>query len=118
MCSIASRNLLNAGRFFYKSPSAYTCKVLSYSFTHPRRLLSTGKLNTPEDDNLSLDKTHKTPTPLEPGYREFRDEDSQMILDVEEEMKKLDLESINTIQEMPDPYEGFNMKRMIKLILF
>ncbi|XP_011298005.1 uncharacterized protein 312 [Fopius arisanus] len=109
MFSVLSRNIVNAGRFLYRSSYAYTCKVLEFSQTIPKKNYSSGK---PKNDLLEENEVgREPPLGVRSDYKPFREEDATVIFDVDEEKKRLDLEEFNAMQEVEDPYEGLNMKR-------
>lgn len=111
--SSVMRNLLKIGKFYNKSLNVNnTCKVLSYSCL--KKQFSTDKLKNqfPDDDGgLSPDESPQVSASVKSSYQEFRDEDSPVILDVEEELRKLELNTPDVTQEVINPYEGLEMKR-------
>ncbi|KAF7996484.1 hypothetical protein HCN44_002116 [Aphidius gifuensis] len=116
MSSVA-RNLLKLGKLYYKSSNVYTCKVLSSTnIGLIKRQFSSDKSTSlfSENDGSLQNESTKVSASVKSSYQEFRDEDSPVILDVEEELRRLELDTVETIQEAPNPYEGFEMKRGVE----
>lgn len=113
--SSVCRNILKIGKLYYKSSKVYTSKVPSYSnVCLIKRQFSSDKFKSPlpEDDGLLQNESTKVSASVKTSYQEFRDEDSPVILDVEEELRRLEVNTVETVQEVPNPYEGFEMKRI------
>ena len=69
-----------------------------------------------DEDKEVQDEEHNLSGSLGLEYQTFRDEDATIIFDVDEEKKKMiDMDAISTLQEVPDLYEGLNMKRKNKI---
>ena len=52
-------------------------------------------------------------TSLGNKFKVFRDEDSEVIFDVDEEKQKINLEELSIVEEKLDPYAGLDMRRNV-----
>ncbi|XP_063979280.1 uncharacterized protein LOC135163620 [Diachasmimorpha longicaudata] len=115
MCSVISRNIFGARRLLYKSSYAYTCKVLEISSIISRRTYSSdnpSKNDLSGENEIEREEDNLSPA-VRSSFKPFREQDAPVIFDVDEEKKKLDLETFNAMQDVQDPYEGLNMNRGI-----
>lgn len=113
MCSLLSRNIFVAGRLLRKCSQAYTCQVIDINRFNSKKQYTTNNKSTEVYNNEIQEDSdkHNLPAAVKPEYQVFRDEDSETIFDVDEEKKRMDLETINAMETSTDPYEGVNMKR-------
>ncbi|XP_072763310.1 uncharacterized protein [Anoplolepis gracilipes] len=102
------RNLLRARRISRESLSGNRTQILTYSQLKLTRQFSSKPNRKPgdddafkgDDDNLTAVKTK---------YKTFHDEEADVILDVSEELQKINLEEISAQQEIHDPYTDINL---------
>lgn len=53
-------------------------------------------------------------TAINTKYKAFHDEDADVILDVSEELEKINLEDLSAQEEVHDPYANINLSRECK----
>ncbi|XP_015584732.1 uncharacterized protein LOC107262742 [Cephus cinctus] len=112
MCSRVARTLLQTGKVFYQSSYYRTTNLLQYSRVSHVRLYSSNNIHkklTDEEISEDNNEEHNLPTGIAEKYKVFRDEDAEIIFDVDEEKKRITLEELNTEIETVDPYNGLNM---------
>ncbi|XP_046746999.1 uncharacterized protein LOC124411724 [Diprion similis] len=118
MCTV-SRNLLRMNKLL--RVSSFSRRVVE-----TRRLIHLEKKLNTYNDPVNDRQPEKLPSSVEeehhkhnltgivpPKYKVFRDEDSPIIFDVDEERAKIYLEDIVTPQEEPDIFEGLNLNHGI-----
>lgn len=114
------RSLLDCGKTFYRS-SPCRCKLIinnnslvknkkqRLSYSWPRYVNE--KLNENEDE-IDKNEVHNLSTTFTDKYKLFKDEDSPVIFDVEEEKRRIALdELVDKKKEEDDPYVGIDLKR-------
>ncbi|XP_034943345.1 mitochondrial assembly of ribosomal large subunit protein 1 [Chelonus insularis] len=116
MCSLFSRKLFNTSRFLYKTSYTRSCEIVKLSRTIlNRRLYSNDeskKLTSEQNEQATNESSNLAPG-IKMEYKEFRDEDAEIIFDVEEEKEKINLEKIIALEHEVDPYVDLNRERGI-----
>ncbi|XP_044266392.1 uncharacterized protein LOC123012497 [Tribolium madens] len=96
-------------RFLSKTRPQKQCYYLLQNCVHQRMKSDKGEKLQPSDTSKN---TTKTPLgEMSSKYQVFRDEDSEVILDIYEDRSKYS-NPVNAIEEeAPDPFEGLNLER-------
>lgn len=68
-----------------------------------------------EDNNVCRSDNHNLAAAINEKYKPFSDQNADVILDVSEEQQKINLEELQTQQEIHDPYADINLSREFKL---
>lgn len=105
------RNLLRARRISRESFNGSRTQILTYSQLKLTRQFASKPDRKAGDDDASNDDN--LPTAINMKYKTFHDEDADVILDVSEELQKINLEEISE-QEVHDPYADINLSRECK----
>ncbi|CAD6241315.1 GSCOCG00002642001-RA-CDS [Cotesia congregata] len=110
MCSLITRKLFTTTNF-YKSIVAINKNVKLAQIGATRYFADTKEPKLAESELKTDEATKLSPSPgLQTGHQVFRDEDSEVIFDVEEEMKKIDFQKITELEQEIDPFAGINLK--------
>ena len=112
-----SRALINFGKTLIKLQTC-RCKIkinesspgLKTIFHCSKSLMNEENVEKNKVDSGENDE-HNLPSDMAGKYKVFRDEDSSIIFDVNEEKKRIDLNQLNIEEEDIDPYEGINLNR-------
>ncbi|XP_008544811.1 uncharacterized protein LOC103569335 [Microplitis demolitor] len=114
MCSLLTRKLFSTTKYLYKSslPSTIINKNIKLSRIKPVRLFADNNDHKIEDEISENDNKQSSnlEADIKAGHKVFRDEDSEIIFDVEEEMRKIDFEKITQLEQETDPFIGINLK--------
>ncbi|KAK0180381.1 hypothetical protein PV327_006025 [Microctonus hyperodae] len=104
------------GKILYKPSYTFKYEAVNLSCINLNKLYSTDDKSEEifNLENKEQDVDHNLAVGVKPGYQVFRDDDSDIIFDVDEEKKRLDLAAINAREETIDPYEGLNMKHGVR----
>lgn len=97
------------------SPVFCACQSVRYAQfeCQNRKLYSTKRLldKEVEERDENEGKSEELKGAIDRKYRIFRDEDSEVIFDVAEEMQRMNLQQLEK-ENFRDPYEGLNMTSM------
>ncbi|KAM0728233.1 Mitochondrial assembly of ribosomal large subunit protein 1 [Formica fusca] len=101
------RNLLRARRILRGSSSSNRTQILTYSQLKLTRQFSSKPDRKPDDASKSEDDN--LATAINTKYKAFHDEDADVILDVSEELEKINIEDVSAQEEVHDPYADINL---------
>ncbi|KAL6424150.1 hypothetical protein ACFW04_009784 [Cataglyphis niger] len=102
------RNLFRARQILRESSSSNPTQILTYSQLKLTRQFSKKPHNKLGDDVFKGDDADPA-TAISAKYKAFHDEDADVILDVSEELEKINLEDLSTQEEVHDPYANINL---------
>ncbi|XP_014471587.1 PREDICTED: uncharacterized protein LOC106742817 isoform X2 [Dinoponera quadriceps] len=113
MRSCILRGLLRTRSILHQS-FAKNKGILTYSQLKQSRRFSNNLRKEPGEEDLTderKDDDHNLTTSISAKYKIFHDEEVDVILDVTEEQRKIDLELLTAQEQFHDPYAGINLKR-------
>ena len=112
MFSRISNSLFYAGKRVYKSSYTCSCRIVKYETFSKRRTFCSKNVREKLRNNETEKESEHNPTyTVSDKYKVFKDEDSPVVFDVDEERNKINLAELNIEEEEQDPYAGINLKR-------
>ncbi|KAL7298707.1 hypothetical protein TKK_0008465 [Trichogramma kaykai] len=111
----ATRFVVNSVKTL-RTSHACRCKLTKNVYSSTSRFMSDSKTSNivekPEENDRSEQKDEHNPSSVfDSKYKVFHDEDSQVIFDVSEEKKRIDLGDLIEEQAEYDPFQGINLER-------
>lgn len=88
-------------------------RSVTYSLLKQTRHFSISSSNKVQSEKPTINTENDIETELTSKHKIFRDEDSKVILDVDEERDRIFLDDLRIQEEVHDPYSGLNLERGI-----
>ena len=106
-------NLFSLGKGLFKSPYTCSCRVVQFEVFNKKRTFcsKSNREKLSSDETAEEESEHNLTYAVDQKYKVFRDEDSQIIFDVDEERNKINLAELIREEEYEDPYAGINLTR-------